>query len=414
MSEHKRNGGSAVATPVLPIAQQNAVREQLDRILASSLFRHSKRFPDFLRYTVEQALIGDTEDIKERTLGIEVFGRDPLYDTNLDPVVRMTAVEVRKRITQYYQAPGREAEVRIDFSRGSYIPEFKFPEPAPPLSPAPISETPSTPDSASPAPKRPFVIYAFVAVVVLGVIGAGLWAGASRQTPLDRFWSPVLAASSPVTLCIPDLISTFHASSTPAAPDPTAAVIAQLPEFMRRDRVSFGDVMALSTMTGMFGSKGKGFRVLHTEDAKLDDLMQGPVVLIGGFSNQWTLQFGSELRYSFIRDGQLRYISDRKNPSSREWAASESDGELNKTVVDYALISRVIDSDTGRMLVTVAGIHHFGTEAAGRCVADPACLESAEKLTPGDWKNKNVQIVLQTSVIGGNPGQPRVLAAYLW
>ena len=45
MSEHKRNGGSAVATPVLPIAQQNAVREQLDRILASSLFRHSNDSP---------------------------------------------------------------------------------------------------------------------------------------------------------------------------------------------------------------------------------------------------------------------------------------------------------------------------------------------------------------------------------
>ena len=193
MSEHKRNGGSAVATPVLPIAQQNAVREQLDRILASSLFRHSKRFPDFLRYTVEQALNGDTEDIKERTLGIEVFGRDPLYDTNLDPVVRMTAVEVRKRITQYYQAPGREAEVRIDFSRGSYIPEFKFPEPAPPSSPASVAETPVTPETASLAPKKRFAIYAFVAVVVIGVIGAGLWAGrvrARRPSTASgaRFW----------------------------------------------------------------------------------------------------------------------------------------------------------------------------------------------------------------------------------
>ncbi len=414
MSEHKRNGGSAVATPVLPISQQNAVREQLDRILASSLFRHSKRFPDFLRYTVEQALNGDTEDIKERTLGIEAFGRDPLYDTNLDPVVRMTAVEVRKRITQYYQAPGREAEVRIDFSRGSYIPEFRFPEPAPPSPPASVPEAPAPPETVSLTPKKRLAVYAILAVAVIGLIVAGFWAGAPRQTPLDRFWGPVLAASSPVTLCIPDLVSAFHTAPNSAAPDPTAAAIAQLPEFMRRDRVSFGDVMALSMMTGMFGSKSKGFRVLHTEDAKLDDLMQGPVVLIGGFSNQWTLQFGSELRFSFVRDGQLHYIGDRKNPTSREWAAAEPDGDLSKSVVDYALISRVIDSDTGRLLVTVAGIQHFGTEAAGRCVSDPACLASAEKLTPGDWKNKNVQIVLQTSVIGGNPGQPRVLAAYLW
>jgi len=67
----------------LPLAERDSVREQLERILASHFFRNSKRFPRFLRYTVENALRG-TEDIKERTLGIEVFGRQPDYDTSLD------------------------------------------------------------------------------------------------------------------------------------------------------------------------------------------------------------------------------------------------------------------------------------------------------------------------------------------
>ena len=414
MSDHKRNGGSAVAIPRLPVAKQNAVREQVDRILASALFRNSKRFPDFLRYTVEQALNGDTEDIKERTLGIEVFGRAPLYDTNLDPVVRMTAVEVRKRLAQYYQAPGRENEVRIDFSRGSYIPEFRFPDADPPVSVPPLLDVPVVLEVKHKTTHRHLAAYVTAAFVVVGIVCAGVWAGASRQSALDRFWNPVLSSPAPVTLCVPDLLSTFSSNSDPHPPDAVSLVVAQLPASIRRDRVSFGDIMALSMMTGMFGSKGKNFRVLHTEDAKLDDLMQGPVVLIGGFSNQWTLQFGSALRFAFARDGQVRYIGDRQNPSFRQWAQTESGGDIDKSTVDYSLISRVIDRDTGRLLVTVAGIHHFGTEAAGRCVADAACLEKAEKLAPGDWKNKNVQIVLETSVIGGIPGQPRVLAAYLW
>src|SRR5579871_3717790 len=128
MHDHKKNGNSTATISLLPATQQHAIREQLDRILANSLFRNSKRVPDFLRYTVEQTLNGNAEEVKERTIGVDVFGRNPDYDTTLDPVVRMAAVEVRKRLAQYYQGPGREYEVVIDYSRGSYVPEFRFPD----------------------------------------------------------------------------------------------------------------------------------------------------------------------------------------------------------------------------------------------------------------------------------------------
>ena len=81
-----------------------------------------------LRYVVERAIEGQTEHLKERTLGVAVFGRDPAYDTNLDPVVRVTAGEIRKRIAQYYHEPGHESEIRIDFPPGSYLPEFHVPQ----------------------------------------------------------------------------------------------------------------------------------------------------------------------------------------------------------------------------------------------------------------------------------------------
>jgi hypothetical protein len=76
-------------------AEKEAVREQVGRILATAPFRNSKRFPVFLRHTVEHAL-SSSDGLKERTIGHEVFGRDPGYDTSQDPVVRMTAAEVRK------------------------------------------------------------------------------------------------------------------------------------------------------------------------------------------------------------------------------------------------------------------------------------------------------------------------------
>ncbi len=97
---------------------------QLERLVSSKHFRNSKRYPSFLRFVVEQTLAGKTESLKERTLGIDVFARPNDYDTNADPIVRVTAGEIRKRIAQYYQEPGHEDELRIDLPLGSYVPHF--------------------------------------------------------------------------------------------------------------------------------------------------------------------------------------------------------------------------------------------------------------------------------------------------
>src|SRR5258708_18695266 len=112
------NGGT------LADGERDDVRRQMDRILANPLFKHSKRYPLLFRFVVEMALEGRASQLKERTLGVEVFGRDPDYDTNLDPVVRIAAGEIRKRIAQYYHEAGHEGELRIDLPCGSYLAEF--------------------------------------------------------------------------------------------------------------------------------------------------------------------------------------------------------------------------------------------------------------------------------------------------
>src|SRR5579862_3556134 len=99
--------------PVVPVSLKNLepspsvpdaglVREQLERLVAHSLFANSKRYPALLGYVVEQTLQGNAADLKERSIGIEVFGRAPTYDANADPIVRITAGEVRKRLGLYY------------------------------------------------------------------------------------------------------------------------------------------------------------------------------------------------------------------------------------------------------------------------------------------------------------------------
>lgn len=77
---------------------ESAVREEVDRLLASPEFRASRRCQDFLRFIVEQTLAGRTDLLKERTIGMEVFGKPTSYDPSDDATVRVKAGEIRRRL----------------------------------------------------------------------------------------------------------------------------------------------------------------------------------------------------------------------------------------------------------------------------------------------------------------------------
>ena len=116
--------------------RKDAVKEQLDRLLLDPSFQRSKRYPSLLRFLVFRTLDGEADSLKERILGIEVFGRRPDYDTNEDPIVRVTVAEVRKRIQKYYEDPRHQNELHIVLPTGSYIPIFEFPADSTAYSPA--------------------------------------------------------------------------------------------------------------------------------------------------------------------------------------------------------------------------------------------------------------------------------------
>src|SRR5215469_17777721 len=108
-------------------ATANAVRVQLNLIIQDPAFRSSKRSVQFLKYVVEKTLDGQADQIKERTIGVEVFGRKPSYDTNEDHIVRTAAGELRKRLAIYYSDEKHRSELRMSLIPGSYIPQFAYP-----------------------------------------------------------------------------------------------------------------------------------------------------------------------------------------------------------------------------------------------------------------------------------------------
>jgi TolB-like protein len=125
------------------VERTTSVRKHLLEVLQSDAFKGGKRAQDFLQLVVEHALAGRTDNLRERMLGAEMFGRPVDYDTANDAVVRVKASEVRKRLTQYYQNLTNSPTIRIDLQAGSYMPQFyiELPETSEPP-PAPASEVP--------------------------------------------------------------------------------------------------------------------------------------------------------------------------------------------------------------------------------------------------------------------------------
>jgi len=123
-----RADSSSVGEPgLLAPDQVSLVRRHLDGILTSHTFAGSRRTQDFLRLIVGHALDGDTDNLRERMIGAEMFGRPVSYDTGSDSVVRVRASEVRKKLAQYYSDTSQEKHpVRIELPSGSYVPRFHF------------------------------------------------------------------------------------------------------------------------------------------------------------------------------------------------------------------------------------------------------------------------------------------------
>src|SRR5258708_2339929 len=108
-----------------------SLQQHLREVVEGDAFKGSHRSGQFLQYIVAQAIAGHFESLKERVIGVELFGRSTSYDTGDDAIVRVTASDVRKRLVQHYGRYGANSEFRISLPLGSYIPEISRDLPQP-------------------------------------------------------------------------------------------------------------------------------------------------------------------------------------------------------------------------------------------------------------------------------------------
>lgn len=112
-------------TQTVPSIPESEVRAELDRILASRGFSTAGRLSKLLRYCVDKTLAGETDQLKEYSVGVEVFERDDKYDPRLDSIVRVEAGRLRSKLDEYYNENGAGPDVRIALPRGGYTATFE-------------------------------------------------------------------------------------------------------------------------------------------------------------------------------------------------------------------------------------------------------------------------------------------------
>jgi hypothetical protein len=147
----------------------------------------------------------------------------------------------------------------------------------------------------------------------------------------------------------------------------------------------------------------------------LPQLRMESAVLIGALKNPWTLRLTATLRFNFMRDQatNTNWIQDRKNPGMGNWKVV-STTPYTLVTEDWAVISRFRDPDTEHLIVTAAGLSRWGTIAAGEFLTNPVYLEELARRAPANWGHKNLQAVIATKVINGQPAPPRILATEFW
>jgi hypothetical protein len=370
--------------------------------------------------------------LKERSIGINLFHRNPDYITSDDPIVRVKAAEVRRRLAQFYAEEEEAPEVRIEIPVGSYMPKFHWKRP---LVPAPVASKIEDvePPQVSPKPfwRRPLAGLVVALMVVAFAATILVQSYFHRPSTLDLFWAPLSATRQPVLICVPTPVSYAVSSSlfqqspmahsgiysslsrrnaTPLQLDPDTSLkwkdITPLPDFY----INKDDAYAAEALSVFLTGDHRSSQLRLGNDYTYEDLRSSPAILVGAYNNPWIDRVMSDLPIGFKESGEVLWIEDRTK-AGQAWRAS-SDGRLGTK--DFALIARLLNSKTGQFLVIVSGVGMVGTKAAGGLISNERALAAALRGAPGGWEKKNMEVVLETDIVEGSPSPSRAVAVKVW
>ncbi len=387
----------------LPDVASERIRAHLDEILRSEAFAGSRRSQEFLRYVVDETLAGRGAAIKERNIALDVFGRSNDFDSQKESIVRVKAVEVRRRLAHAYES-AVAGGVRIELPAGAYQPVFRVAGPGPNAA------------RGGPGASRSRIrLWTTFALALLALAAAAaILAHRRAPAPMEQLWEVFAHQDRPVLISLPapTVLELEHQEKwLPLRPDeiiPANELRAKLNYY-----AGVGAAMGAARFAEQLALRRQAFNVKFGSDVTFADLEQSPALLLGAFTSVWTIEMTRQLRFRFDTEGAGRRIVDTF-PGGRLWQETDQLPEPPPNEDGYALITRILNSDAGHPILMAAGISALGTQAAVEFLTRELYFDTFARVAPADWARKNFQIVIRSRIHGHSAGRPTMIAWYVW
>jgi hypothetical protein len=414
----------------------------LGTILASDPFRTSPQCRELLQYILRHTVASEHDLLKERVIGANVFGRKANYDTASDPIVRVRAADVRKRLAQFYQSEACLAGMpKIEIPVGGYHATFRLIHDTNSRAGAPVQlensledrvEAPVKPHSWPPVHQsraRSRTLHLAILSVGLTTVAGLLWVLLQQRQhwAFEEFWAPAFTSAKAITIYNADspayrlrwrigatqnddprVLGFFGADDKVLFKQGEKVEASELIP-IQNQFITIGDGYATALLCGLFARHEKAYQLKFGTEMSFVDLRYAPAVLIGAFNNGWTLETTKELKFNF---SQYPSVQERGG-QNRVWTLAHL-GPDGETPDDYAIVSRIFNANSGQLLIAAAGVTQYGTRAAGEFLTTPEELEDALRHAPSGWKKRNIQFVIHTQIVRETPGRPTVVASYFW
>lgn len=413
-------------------------RGELHRVLQSKHFANSPKKSRFLEFVAEQTFLGNGEKLNEYLIGVEVYGRGPDFDPQIDPIVRVQAHDIRRALKNYYEEEGRNSSLRVELPPGHYVPAFVKVT----LGEQAVAPTPST--DVVPRKHAPLAAVLVVALSATCVVLALLLARemlrnrelAQRPLPtlpksLEWFWRPFLPPADAPMIVIPNhpLLRAAHSGDS-AQTISRGHVIPKddLPEF--RDTIHYrelkqfsfvpsttdftavGETMGLANLFALFAQTGQNPHLLQSRLVTFEEIKQGNAILLGGNQTWSGRVFLYPEGFHFLNGVILN-----KNPRPGEQGVyrPEFDSVTNQLSRDYALVLMLPNERKENRILLIYGIYTQGSQAAIEYVTSPERLaELHQALLELSLDHKSVppyfQVLLKTTVVNYVPGKASLVA----
>jgi hypothetical protein len=449
MQSTAQNG--ARVTKVVETEQDAArLHKHLKEVIEGEAFKGSHRSGQFLTYIVEESIAGRFTALKERVIGVKLFGRDPSYDTGEDAIVRVTASDVRRRLLQHYGKYGFTSEFRISLPLGSYIPEIT----REPLKTGSVHTSQAIPELpvAAPVPfTAPHVVgppeadshhrnrWLLFAVLIVGcnaALWAIFWSHSSRSgsepvsiLPWPAFFqsprSTKLITSDPNIVEIQEVTGSSVSLSDyanqrfiPNMSSLSPEVISFCRDILRGDKAAAVDTGVIASIAELAQSASKKISVQVARNVRLSDLYADENLIFTGSprSNLWTILFKDQLDFRFVFDDEshqevIRNVHPRPGesstyvPTAKGWATGQS----------FATISFLQNPGKDGQVLILAGANGEGTAAAGELVTNGPRLSAALRQCGIESAHplRHFQLLLRLNTMAGSPSNVDVLACHI-